>query len=104
MLERLAAALAAQRELTGAGSAGGGAAARRVWVADDGDGEGMPEALREAVFTPFRRGDGARERASCGFGLGLAIVRRVAESHGGTARLEASPLGGARLRFEWPGG
>jgi signal transduction histidine kinase len=88
----------------GADSAGGGAGARRVWVAVDDDGEGVPEALREAVFTPFRRGDGVRERASRGFGLGLAIVRRVAESHGGTARLEASPLGGARLRFEWPGG
>ena len=76
----------------------------RVLIDIDDDGEGVPAAQREAVFTPFRRGDGARERASRGFGLGLAIVRRVAQAHGGTARIETSPLGGARLRLEWPVG
>ena len=76
----------------------------RVLIDIDDDGEGVPPAQREAVFAPFRRGDGVRERASRGFGLGLAIVRRVAQAHGGTACIETSPLGGARLRLEWPVG
>jgi len=75
----------------------------RIVVDVDDDGEGVPEAQREAVFTPFRRGDGPRERAAGGYGLGLAVVQRVARAHGGAARIEVSPLGGARLRVEWPG-
>lgn len=75
----------------------------RIVVDVDDDGEGVPEAQREAVFTPFHRGDGPRERAAGGYGLGLAVVQRVARAHGGAARIEVSPLGGARLRVEWPG-
>jgi DNA-binding response OmpR family regulator len=62
----------------------------------------VPEALREAVFEPFKRLDGERERRGAGYGLGLAIVRRVAQAHGGQASMESAPLGGARLRFAWP--
>jgi CheY-like chemotaxis protein len=40
----------------------------------------VPEALREAVFEPFKRLDGERERRGAGYGLGLAIVRRVAQA------------------------
>jgi two-component system sensor histidine kinase RstB len=76
----------------------------RACVAVDDDGPGVPPAQREAVFEPFRRLDGQRERASRGFGLGLAIVRRVAQAHGGQARMGESPLGGARLLLEWPAG
>jgi two-component system OmpR family sensor kinase len=43
-----------------------------------------------------------RERRGAGYGLGLAIVRRVAQAHGGQASMESAPLGGARLRFAWP--
>jgi signal transduction histidine kinase len=32
----------------------------------------------------------------------LAIVRRVAEAHGGQARMQSAPLGGARLLIDWP--
>ncbi|MDT8999387.1 ATP-binding protein [Paucibacter sp. APW11] len=75
----------------------------QVLLALDDDGEGIPEALREAVFTPFKRLDGRKERASRGFGLGLAIVRRIAEIHGGEARMASAPeLGGARLLISWP--
>jgi two-component system sensor histidine kinase RstB len=71
-------------------------------VAIDDDGAGVPEALREAVFQPFRRLQGERERRSTGYGLGLAIVRRVAQAHGGQATMQSAPLGGARLLIAWP--
>ena len=74
-----------------------------VCVAVDDDGPGVPPPLREAAFEPFRRLEGEREKRSRGYGLGLAIVRRVALAHGGLARLEASPAGGARLLLRWPG-
>jgi two-component system sensor histidine kinase RstB len=75
-----------------------------VLVAVDDDGEGIPPAQREAVFQPFRRLDRSRDRASGGFGLGLAIVARVMQQHGGRASAEDSPLGGARLLLRWPAG
>ena len=63
-------------------------------VAEDGhallvvedDGPGVPPALRERIFERFVRGSG--DRGSSSSGLGLAIVRAVAESHAGTVRLE----------------
>lgn len=75
----------------------------QVFLVVEDDGEGVPENMREAVFVPFKRLDREKERGSRGFGLGLAIVRRVAEVHGGKARMGASPLlGGARLQMSWP--
>jgi two-component system sensor histidine kinase RstB len=71
-------------------------------VAVDDDGSGVPPQQREAVFQPFKRLEGERERRSPGWGLGLAIVRRVAEAHGGQARMQSAPLGGARLLIDWP--
>lgn len=78
------------------------AAPAQVCIAVDDDGPGVPAAQREAVFAPFRRLDEKAGRAGRGYGLGLAIVRRVVESHGGRALMEDSPLGGARLRLSWP--
>ncbi|MDC8770285.1 ATP-binding protein [Roseateles albus] len=72
----------------------------QVLLMVDDDGEGVPVAEREDVFTPFKRL--ANKRSGHGFGLGLAIVRRVAEAHGGAARIETAPLGGARLLMSWP--
>ncbi len=67
------------------------------------DGPGIPEALRERIFTPFLRLDDSRTRASGGYGLGLAIVRRVIYWHGGQARAtESTALGGAAFVLAWP--
>jgi two-component system, OmpR family, sensor kinase ParS len=68
----------------------------------DDDGPGIPAADRVRIFEPFTRLDEDRSRATGGFGLGLAIVRRVAEWHHGTVAATDSPLGGARFMLSWP--
>ena len=68
------------------------------------DGQGVSADERETVFKAFTRLDDSRNRDTGGYGLGLAIVARVAELHGGTASVDASPaLGGARFMIRWPG-
>ena len=67
----------------------------------DDDGPGVPPGERERLFEPFARLDASRDRGSGGIGLGLAIVRSVAEWHGGSARITDSPLGGARVSIVW---
>ncbi|MGE0218654.1 HAMP domain-containing sensor histidine kinase [Mycolicibacterium sp.] len=71
-----------------------------VEIAIDDDGVGVPEEERTIVFDRFSRGSTASHSGS---GLGLALVAQQAELHGGTASLEASPLGGARLLLRLPG-
>ena len=71
----------------------------RVGRADDAvlyvedDGPGVPPSRRETAFKP---GETSREE---GTGFGLSIVKRIAEAHGWTVCLTASPDGGARLEF-----
>jgi signal transduction histidine kinase len=73
----------------------------RLVVEDDGDG--IPEADRAAIFRAFTRLDTSRNRETGGFGLGLAIVARIASLHRGRVIAGASrELGGARLALEWP--
>ena len=69
----------------------------QVEVAVADQGPGIPEELRAAVFTPFRRGPG-----STSSGVGLAIVRAVVEAHGGTIAIGDTPGGGARVAFTLP--
>jgi signal transduction histidine kinase len=72
-----------------------------VEVADDGPG--VPEELREQIFERFVRGEGPADTAiGGGSGLGLAIVSAVARSHGGSAEVDASDLGGALFRVRLP--
>ena len=71
----------------------------RLTVVDDGPG--IPPELRERVFERFFRGDAARSDSGS-TGLGLSIVRAVAERHGGTVRVVDSPAG-ARFDAALPG-
>lgn len=66
------------------------------------DGPGIEPAEREKVFEPFVRLDPSRDRATGGCGLGLAIVRSIAQAMGGSVCCEASELGAARFVFSWP--
>ncbi|MPQ86629.1 HAMP domain-containing protein [Pseudomonas sp. MAFF 730085] len=68
----------------------------------DDDGIGIPLDQRERIFEPFYRLDRSRDRATGGFGLGLAISRRALEAQGGSLTAQASPLGGARFRLWLP--
>jgi signal transduction histidine kinase len=68
----------------------------------DDDGPGVPADQRSRVFERFVRLDDARARDDGGTGLGLAIVRATAQAHGGTIRVEPSPLGGARFVLALP--
>lgn len=70
-----------------------------VAVADDGPG--IPAADRERVFERFTRLDAGRARSGGGVGLGLALVRAIAEAHGGTASV-AREGAGARLVVRLP--
>ncbi len=72
-----------------------------VQINVDDDGIGIPPEEREHIFSAFTRLDRSRDRSTGGYGLGLAIARRVLELHGGTARADASPLGGARFTLSW---
>jgi two-component system sensor histidine kinase KdpD len=58
-------------------------------------GAGIPDDQFERIFERFHRGD--RARSSSGLGLGLSIVRKIVEAHGGSVWAENEPDGGARL-------
>ena len=66
-----------------------------VVVAVEDDGPGVPAKIAPRIFDRFVRGEGD---AGGGAGIGLAIVRAVAESHGGSAVLEP-PANGSGARF-----
>ncbi|MFG3407040.1 sensor histidine kinase [Streptomyces sp. NPDC048142] len=72
-----------------------------LWVADSGPGV-APED-RERIFQCFYQGVAAVPgRAATGIGLGLALVREIAQAHDGTARVEEAPGGGARFVIDLP--
>jgi PAS domain S-box-containing protein len=64
------------------------------------DGPGIPEKHQETVFAMFRKLE-SRDRVE-GTGIGLALVKRIVESHGGNVRLESKLGEGSTFRFSWP--
>jgi two-component system, OmpR family, sensor kinase len=72
----------------------------RYVLAVDDDGPGIPSADRSRVFESFVQLDQPSTKKT-GYGLGLAIVRRIVEWHGGRASAVDSHLSGARVVIEW---
>jgi signal transduction histidine kinase len=64
-------------------------------------GPGVPEAHRERIFEAFFRLPGHAEREG-GVGLGLSLVRQIAERHGGRVRCEAREGGGSAFVLQLP--
>jgi two-component system OmpR family sensor kinase len=70
----------------------------RLIVEDDGSGIALEQ--REEVLKPFVRGSDAQQGK--GFGMGLAIVSRIAQWHGATFEIQDSDaLGGARIQIDF---
>jgi signal transduction histidine kinase len=87
---------------------------RRIWltvaphqggvrVSVEDDGPGVPTELHDVIFEPFRQGPTASPHAP-GTGIGLSLVARFAELHGGRAWVGERAGGGAAFHVELPGG
>jgi PAS domain S-box-containing protein len=88
------------------------AAGSTIWIRvqphDDGvllvvedEGPGVPAELREQIFQPFRKGRNVADHAP-GSGIGLALVARFAQLHGGRAWVQDRPGGGASFQVFLP--
>lgn len=67
-------------------------------------GAGIAPELADRVFEPFVQADQRLDRSKGGLGLGLALVRGLAEMHGGSARASSEGVGKgfrSRLRSSW---
>ena len=72
----------------------------QIRVTDNGDG--VCDDFKCTIFDAFSRGDLSRNRETGGFGLGLAIVCRIMEWHGGSASVVDGKNGGACFILSWP--
>ncbi len=71
-------------------------------IAVEDDGPGLPENQLDRVFEPFFRGEGSRNKATGGTGLGLGIARAIAHTHGAGIRLFNRTQGGLRAEVVFP--
>lgn len=72
----------------------------RVSVIDTGDG--IPEAFKDNLFTPFAQADGTSSRKKSGTGLGLAITKRFVEGMNGSVGFTSRAGDGTTFRVEFP--
>jgi len=73
-----------------------------VWVSVADRGLGIPAEEARRIFEPFYRGQEATERRIHGSGLGLSLVRRIVESHGGAVSLERGAERGSVFTLHLP--
>ena len=95
LVENAVQATSPRGEVRIVGAVAPGAAAAVVLAVED-DGPGVDEAVRRRLFEPL-----VTTKAR-GIGLGLALVKRVAERHGGSVAYEPRPGGGARFTLRLP--
>ncbi len=72
----------------------------RMTVEDEGPG--IPEEDRQRIFEPFYRRGSELRRETRGIGIGLSIVKHIAEAHGGRVFVESGSGNGSRFVFELP--
>ena len=68
-----------------------------AYISVSDQGPGVPPELRETVFERFTRGEASRNRQLGGFGIGLAVCKRIVESRGGHVSLQDSKIGASFL-------
>ena len=73
-----------------------------VQLAVKDTGRGIPADMLPRVFDQFYRVDKSRSRSTGGAGIGLTIVRKLVEAHGGTVRVESKPGEGAKFVVTLP--
>ncbi|KRA73913.1 histidine kinase [Caulobacter sp. Root656] len=75
---------------------------RRVEIIVLDDGPGLPDAVLETITAPFERGETSRNRLTGGAGLGLSIVKALAQGQGGRLILANRPEGGLAATIDLP--
>ena len=70
-----------------------------AWIEVADNGRGIPESEQQRIFEPFERGSAA---PNGGTGIGLAICRRVVESHQGRLTVKSRVNEGSVFRAEFP--
>lgn len=75
---------------------------KKMEIAVEDDGPGIPADKREEVFKAFYRIEGSRNKETGGVGLGLSIAKDIIVSHGGTIELSDSEMGGLRVLISIP--
>jgi signal transduction histidine kinase len=73
-----------------------------VLLAVEDEGAGIPPAEREKIFQRFVRGTEAKRAGVRGVGIGLALVKRIVEAHGGSVRLESELGRGSKFTLVLP--
>jgi two-component system, OmpR family, sensor histidine kinase KdpD len=73
-----------------------------VLIVVEDAGPGVPDEIKDSIFKPFNQGPEGAENIE-GYGIGLSLVARFAELHGGRAWVEDRMGGGASFRVHLPG-